>query len=195
RTADATARCRTLRVHRRLCVRGIVVLVAQADLRELALVLEPEVRPRLAGIGRAGHTVAVRYVAADAALAHAHVDHVRVGLRDRDRTDGRALEESVGRVLPVLAAIHRLPHAAAGRAEIEGVAIPRIARNGTDPTAAIRARATPFEPIEEVRGFSRSRGRTARGRRGTTFCWHELPPRYASVAIENLVLLATLCPA
>ena len=171
------------------------ILGMYADLADVARVLEPEMRPRLTGVGRAIHTVAVRNVAADAAFAHTDVDHVRVGLRDRDRADGRALEEPVGGVLPVLAAVHRLPDPTAGRSEVEGVAIPRVTGNGGDAPAAIRAGVPPLEAIEEVRDLSRRRARAARGRRGTTFCWHDVPPRCASVAIENLVLLATLCPA
>ena len=56
----------------------------------------PTVGPGLAAVAGPVDAVAVRDVVADAGLAGAGVDHVRVGRRDRDRADGRGREVAVG---------------------------------------------------------------------------------------------------
>lgn len=58
-------------------------------------------------------------VATDAGFAHADVDDVGVGGRDGNGANGGALEEAVGDILPVYAAVDCFPDAAAGGAEIE----------------------------------------------------------------------------
>jgi hypothetical protein len=70
------------------------------------------VRPRLAGVGRLVDAVARHDVAADARLAHADVDEVRVRLRDGDRADRRALDLTVGdrrQFSPASVVFHRPP--------------------------------------------------------------------------------------
>jgi hypothetical protein len=74
-----------MRVSERRDVHRVVIFGMDADLTDVARVLEAEMRPGLARIGRAVHAVAMRHVPADAALAHADVDDVRVGPRDSDR--------------------------------------------------------------------------------------------------------------
>ena len=82
----------------------------------------PDELPGLAGVGRLPDAVAVRDVAAHRHLAAAGVDDVGVPVGDRDGAD-RAAEEAVRDVLPGAAAVGRLPHAAAGAAEVVGVAV------------------------------------------------------------------------
>src|SRR5581483_110106 len=173
RAVDAALRVGAVRVPERRDVDGVRVAGMHADLADVARALEPQVRPGRARVGRAVHPVAVRHVAADAALAHPDVDHVRVALGDRDRADRRALEEPVRDVLPVVAAVAGLPHATAGRAEIEGVAGARVAGHGSHAPAAERAGLPPFELVEDAGGRAAARGavrarracraRTARG--------------------------------
>ena len=57
------------------------------------------------------------------------------------RADRGALEVAVGDVFPEEAAIGGLPDAAAGGAEVKGVAVAGIARDGDDASAAIGADA------------------------------------------------------
>src|SRR5207302_2653581 len=148
-------------------VRGIRVARVHADPADVSRVIQAQMRPGLPRVGRAIHAVTVRDVAADAALAHPDVDHVRVRLRDADAADGRAFEKAIGRVLPVLPAVLRLPDAPAGRAEVEGVAVVRITDDGRDAAAAVGSGVTPFEMIEEARDLFLGAARTA-SRRGRT---------------------------
>ncbi len=77
---------------------------------------QSHVRPGLAAVGRLVETVAPRHVVARVRLAGAHPHDVVVLRVDRDRADGRdALRVEHRR--PGRAAVHRLPHAAARRAE------------------------------------------------------------------------------
>jgi hypothetical protein len=85
------------------------------DRPDLLRLLEPHVAPRLAGILRHPHTVAVRHVAADARLATANPHDVGVFRIDGDGADGTA-EVLVGHRLPVDPTIGGLEHAAAGGA-------------------------------------------------------------------------------
>src|SRR5207247_6397025 len=100
-------------------------------------------------------------VAADAGFAHARVCDVRVAGRDRDRADGRALEEAVAHVAPVDPAVGRLPDAAAARAEVEGVPIARIAGHRLDPPATERPELPPLQSIERDSGRRASTWRHA----------------------------------
>ena len=59
------------------------------------------------------------------------------------------LEEAVGDVLPVRAAVGRLPDAAARRAEVEDLLVDGIAGDGDDAPAAERPDQAPFERVEE----------------------------------------------
>src|SRR5438132_4662334 len=176
RSADAALGGRSARLPAGRAVRGVRILRVDADLTDVARLLEPEMRPGLAGVGRPVDDITVRDVAADAALAHSNIDDVRIGQGDGDAANGRAFEEAIARVLPVLAAVHRLPHAAAGRAEVERVAILGIRCDRTHAPAAIRTCTAPFELVEEVRDLARRAGRAARGI-GATLCGHGSPPR------------------
>jgi hypothetical protein len=82
-----------------------------ADAGDVPGVVEADVLPRPAGVGRFPDAVAVRDVAADGLLAAPDVDDVRVGLADGDGAD-RAAEEAVGDVLPRGPAVGRAPDAA-----------------------------------------------------------------------------------
>src|SRR5207248_1417623 len=131
---------------------GIGVARVHADPADVPRVIQAQMRPGLSRVGRAIHAVTVRDVAANAALAHPDVDHVRVRLRDADAADGRAFEKAVGRVLPVLPAVLRLPDAPAGRAEVEGVAVVRITDDGRDAAAAMSAVAYVWSPRRRTSG-------------------------------------------
>ena len=153
RAEDAALGVRAVRVAERRDERGVGIARIDPDLSDVPGVREAEVRPGLTAVGRAVHPVAVRDVAADAGLAHAGVDDVRVRGRDRDGADRRALEEAVAHVAPVEAAVRRLPHPAAAGAEVEGVPLARIPRYRLDPPAAERPELPPLQSIERDPGL------------------------------------------
>jgi hypothetical protein len=126
------------------------IIRMHADAPDVAGVAEPHVGPAAAGVGGAVHAVAVRHVAANARLAGAGVDHVGIGGRDGHRADGGRLEEAVGDVLPVGAAVGRLPDAARAGAEVEDHGLDGIAGDGHRPAAAVGAHETPLKRVEET---------------------------------------------
>src|SRR5687767_4595668 len=70
RTEHAAFGIWSVRVPERRDVRRVGILGMDADLADVARLLEAEMRPGLARVRRAVHAVTVRDVAADAALAH-----------------------------------------------------------------------------------------------------------------------------
>ena len=121
-----------------------------ADAPDVAGVAQADGSPGAAAVGGPVDAVAVRDVAADAGLAHADVDHVGVGRRDGERADGGGLEEAVGDVLPVRAAVGGLPHAARAGAEVEGRGLGRMAGDGDHTAAAVRPDAAPLERTQQT---------------------------------------------
>ena len=115
------------------------------DVADVARVRQADVLPGPAAVGRPVDAVAVRDVAADRRLAGAGVDDARVGVRDGDRADGGGLEVAVGDVLPVGAAAGGLPDAPGAGAEVEGRPLGRVAGDGDDAPAAVRADQAPLE--------------------------------------------------
>src|SRR5579884_1467543 len=109
RAVDAALLAGAVRVAQRRDVDHVRVRGMDADLGDVANLGKAQMLPGRAGVGGLPHAVAVRDVAADGRLAHADVDHVRVGRGDGDGADRRALEEAVGDVLPVDAAVGGLP--------------------------------------------------------------------------------------
>ena len=89
RAIDAARRVLAARVAHRRDEHAVGIARVDDDARDVPRVVEAEVRPRLAGVGRAIHAVAVGPVFAQVGLAAADVDDVRIGRRDRDRADRR----------------------------------------------------------------------------------------------------------
>ena len=116
-----------------------------ADAGDVAGVLEAEVRPGCAGVVGAVYAVAVGEVYADAGLAHARIHDVGVRLGDGDRADRGGVEEAVGYVLPVRAAVGGLPDAAADRTEVEDARVDGVTGDGDDAPGPVGPDAPPFE--------------------------------------------------
>ncbi len=137
-----------------------------ADLRDRLRVGEADVGPGLAGIRRPVDAVPRHDVAADAGLPHADEHQVGVGLGDRHRADRGALDLAVGHRQPVLAAVGRLPEAAAHRAEVrlERASFHTGDRDGT--AAAVRADTPPFKGVEHGTGRPGRLRTHLRGRHG-----------------------------
>src|SRR5690606_34189462 len=86
--------------------------------REVARLAQSDVRQCLAAVRRAIEAVARLDVAAQLRLARADVDDVRIRRAHCDRADRCRIDLVVGDGLPGRAAVHRLPEAAAGGAEV-----------------------------------------------------------------------------
>ncbi len=121
-----------------------------ADLADVAGALQPEVAPGAAGVGGAVDAVAVGDVAADGRFAHRGVDDVRIGGAEGQPADGCALEEAVGDVFPILAAVGGLPDSAAGRAEVKNSDTRGVSGDGDDAAAAVGTDQAPLEPVERI---------------------------------------------
>ncbi len=121
-----------------------------ADLADVTGRLEAKVLPRLAGIGRAIHAVAVGDVGTDAAFAHADVQHVRVGRRNGDRADRGALEEAIRNVRPVNAPVGGLPHAATGRSEVKRARFQPVGGDRADTPTAERSQQAPLDGAQHI---------------------------------------------
>src|SRR5205085_2181434 len=78
-------------------------------------------------------------------------------LAHRDRADGRTLDLVVGHGRPRLAAVHRLPEAAADRAEVRLLRASAHATHGDRASTAIRADRAPAIRCEERAVDRRSR--------------------------------------
>ena len=89
-----------------------------ADFGDVLRLAEADVLPRLARVGRFVDAVAGLDVAANARLARADEDDVRIRFRHGDRADRRTRDLAVGHRRPRLAAVRGLPQAAASGAEI-----------------------------------------------------------------------------
>src|SRR5690606_35278052 len=102
--------------------------------------------PRAAGVHRLVAAGAGRDVAARTGRARADVDHVRVGVGNRDGANSAA-EEAVRDAAPRQPAIVGLPYAAASRAVIEDERLRTDAGDRGRPSAAAEAeRAAPKPP-------------------------------------------------
>src|SRR6185503_14676197 len=86
----------------------------------LTRVVEAQVLPGLAAVGRFVHAVAVRNVAANRRFAHAHIDCVWIGIGQSDRPNRtRPKNRAVSDRLPIDAPVCCLPNTAADAAKIE----------------------------------------------------------------------------
>ena len=96
----------------------VAVAGVNTDAREVLRGLETKVGPRLPGVVRAVHTIALLNVAADLRLTRADVYHVRVGFADLYRTHRRTGDLVVGDVGPRRAGIGGLPQTSTAGAEV-----------------------------------------------------------------------------
>ncbi len=149
RAEHAALAARAPGVPERRHVDEVRVARMHAHAPDVPRVAQSDVRPRRAAVRRAIDAVAVRHVPADARFAGAGVHDVAVGRGDVDRADRGGLEEAVGDVLPVGAAIRRLPHAAGAGAEIERHRVGRMAGDGHGAAAAEGTDGTPGERLEQ----------------------------------------------
>ena len=105
--------------------------------------VEAHVRPGLAGVGRLVDAVARLDVAADARLAHPDVDDVGLDSDTATAPTDALRDLAIGDRRPCLAAVGRLPEAAARRAEVRRLRPALHAGDGDRAAAAIRPDAAP----------------------------------------------------
>ena len=109
---------------------------------DLPRVFETHAPPCLARVHRLVNSVAMRDIAAYRRLAHAHVNDIRIGVGDGDRTDRTcAKDRVVAHRLPVHAAVRCFPNAAARRAVVIDKRLRGNAGDSRGTTAAIRSDA------------------------------------------------------
>ncbi len=121
----------------------------RADLPRFA---QAEMRPRAAGIGRLVDAISDREVGALQSLAAAHVDHVRIGRRDRHGAD-RLGRLTVKQGHPRQPEVRRLPHPAVVHADVEHVRLLRHAGRADGASAAKRSDVAPTQVAEVGRGL------------------------------------------
>ena len=130
RAEDAALRVRSEGVAHRGDEHAVGVARVDDDVADLLRVVEAEMLPAVAAVGRAIHARAVGQIFAQLRFAGADLDHVRIGRRDGDRADRGDVGLAVGDVAPGLSAVRRLPHAAVHRAEVEDQWLRRVAGDG-----------------------------------------------------------------
>ena len=128
-------------------VHEVGVVRVDADLADVAGVLQPGMSPAAAAVRAAVHAVAPGDVEAGRRLPHAGVDDVGVGLGNRQGPDRGGVEVPVGDVLPVGAGVLRLPDPAGAGAEVEDRGLGGMAGHGDHAPAPGRAYATVFQSL------------------------------------------------
>src|SRR5512146_2681300 len=103
-------------------VHAIGIARVDHDAGDASGVVEPHLRPRLAGVDRLEHAPAERDVASDERLARSSPHDVRIGGRDGERAD-RCDRLAVEDRRPVKTAVSALEDSAGGRAGVDDVRV------------------------------------------------------------------------
>jgi hypothetical protein len=113
-------------------------------------VIESDVMPGRAAVGRFINAVAERETGTNVALAGSRINRLRIGGSHGQRPD-RCYRLSIENRSPHRSGIGRLPNSAIDRAEIKGGGIARHAGHGHRASTAERADQAPFEPVQQLR--------------------------------------------
>ena len=155
---------------------------------DLSYVAQPAPRPRPAGIRRFVHPAPNRHVAADLRRSRAHVHYIRIRNRYLHRADRGHREIVVGNILPAVARVRRLPHAAARRPHVKGVGLRRHARHRRHPAAPHRTDHAVFHSRPESRFVASRIGREQAQRRCHTCRRGENDGRFAHFQLPPVVM-------
>jgi hypothetical protein len=131
-------------------INDLGILRMHADGPDYLAVLESDIAPGLAAVHRLVDAVAVRGIAAHAGFAHAHVNHVGIGIGHGDGAHGAGFELAVGHREPRAAAVGGLPHAAAHAAEIINVGLRGNAGHRHHAASAERSHQAEAERLGKV---------------------------------------------
>jgi hypothetical protein len=140
-------------------VHDVGILGMDAHRADGLAILQPDIAPRLAAVDGFVDAVAVGGIAAHAGFAHAHVDHVGVGIGHRDGAHGTGLELAVGDRQPGAAAVGGLPDAAAHAAEVVDVGLRGNAGDGDHAASAERSHQAEAERLRKVGRLRAERAR------------------------------------
>src|SRR2546429_3213316 len=92
----------------------------------------------------------MRDIAARRRLAHADVNHIRVGLADAYAADRTCAEESIRNGQPIHTAVNTLPQTSTRRAQVIDKRLRRNARHSRHAPASVRADAAPLQRLEKA---------------------------------------------
>ena len=153
-TAILGAESATLRV-------GTIRMSDGRDINQLGIARIDPYPPNLAGVAQADvlpgatpirgfvHAISVREIRAQAGFAHAHVDNVRIGFGDRDRTYRAGVEVAIRNRRPGEPRVHRLPYASASGTHVVNQGIIRQTGDGGRAAAAVGTDGTPAQRLEK----------------------------------------------
>ena len=113
---------------------------------------KPDMAPRTTAISRLVDAIAVGDIDADGGFAHASVDDVGVGFRQRQRADRGGVEVAVRDILPILPGVFGFPDAAGAGAEVEGSEFSGVAGDGDHASAAEGSDAAPASDVVKGEG-------------------------------------------
>ena len=150
RAVDAPLLVRAARMTERGDVDQVRVRGVDPHAGDLPRGVEPRVGPGPARVCGLPDAVAGREVPSDRRLSHSHVDDVRIGFGDRDRSHRARLEILVRDRFPGRAGIGRLPDPAPRPAEVVGERIVTDSRDRDRTPAAVWADAAERHSGESV---------------------------------------------
>src|SRR5438093_9054706 len=119
-----------------------MILRVHPDPTDLAGPSEPGVLPGLAGVGRSIDSIAAGDVPSGAGRSGSDIDHVRIGVRNCDRSDRAHIEKAVGYVGPGDACVCGFPHPAARGTEVVSERLFRYSGDGCCAPAAAETERT-----------------------------------------------------
>ena len=119
----------------------------------MAGLLKTQVNPTFTAIGRLVDAVAKRDIDANRGLTSACVNHIRITVRNCERTDSGAGQVPIRDAFPVGTAIRGLPDTASTGAKVKRHRIRGIAGHRHDSTASRWADTAPFESLRDGISF------------------------------------------
>ena len=122
------------------------VVGMNTDLPNMSGLIKTQMNPAFAAIGRLIDTITKRNVDANRGLAGTRVNHIRITVRNRKRTDGGTCQIPIRDAFPVGATIRGFPDASGAGAKVKRHRVRGIAGHRHDSTAPRRADTAPFEP-------------------------------------------------
>ena len=148
RTEYAAHFVRPISVPQRSHVHDVGILRMHHNLRDVLRIVEADVRPRLPAVHGLVHPVPIRNISANARFPGAHVNHIRVRRRYRNRANGHD-SGFVRHGRPRQPTVLRLPHTASHGAEVIRLRIASHSRNSK------RAPATKWPNLPPLHAFQR----------------------------------------
>ena len=168
RFVDTALVARPVRMAKDADIHRVGVVRINQDAADLLRVLESNVFPSRSAVIAAIHAIARCKIRADVGFSCADIDHVRIGICDRDRANGgdrRMIEDRV----PYCARIGGFPYAAIDAAKEK---FSMASGNSADSNNATRAKRTDESPLQSAvkRRRQRLRGERRAGSESEQQC-------------------------